>query len=89
MDIDNAFPLDGLKVLDFSMGVAGPTCACLLAQHGADLADDRQRIRLVVKRRVRCALRAGRASQPNVIAFRFLRYARSEIGNVARPRPDA
>lgn len=37
MDIDSAFPLDGLKVLDFSMGVAGPTCACLLAQHGADV----------------------------------------------------
>lgn len=35
MDMD--FPLKGLKVLDLSMGVAGPTAAMLLAQHGADV----------------------------------------------------
>jgi len=35
MDDDLAF--SGLKVLDFSQGVAGPHCGMLLAQHGADV----------------------------------------------------
>ncbi|MES2481141.1 MAG: CoA transferase, partial [Pseudomonadota bacterium] len=30
-------PLQGIKVLDFSMGVAGPHAGMLLAQHGADV----------------------------------------------------
>ena len=33
MSDDLAF--SGLKVLDFSQGVAGPHCGMLLAQHGA------------------------------------------------------
>ncbi|WP_158258258.1 CaiB/BaiF CoA transferase family protein [Rhodopila globiformis] len=35
MDYDNAFA--GLKVIDLSGGVAGPSCAMMLAQHGADV----------------------------------------------------
>jgi crotonobetainyl-CoA:carnitine CoA-transferase CaiB-like acyl-CoA transferase len=35
MDDDLAF--SGLKVLDFSQGVAGPHCGMLLAEHGADV----------------------------------------------------
>ena len=35
MDDDLAY--SGLKVLDFSQGVAGPHCGMLLAQHGADV----------------------------------------------------
>jgi len=35
MDYDAAFA--GLKVIDLSGGVAGPTCAMMLAQHGADV----------------------------------------------------
>ena len=30
-------PYDGLKVIDFSQGVAGPYCGMLLAQHGAEV----------------------------------------------------
>jgi crotonobetainyl-CoA:carnitine CoA-transferase CaiB-like acyl-CoA transferase len=30
-------PFDGLKVVDLSQGIAGPYCAMLLAQHGADV----------------------------------------------------
>ncbi|MCK1359939.1 CoA transferase [Bradyrhizobium sp. 199] len=33
--IDNE-AFSGLRVLDFSQGIAGPYCAMLLAQHGAD-----------------------------------------------------
>jgi crotonobetainyl-CoA:carnitine CoA-transferase CaiB-like acyl-CoA transferase len=36
-DVDLAAPLEGLKVADFSQGVAGPHCATLLAGHGADV----------------------------------------------------
>ena len=32
-----AAPLQGLKVADFSQGVAGPHCAMLLGEHGADV----------------------------------------------------
>ena len=35
MNYDNAFA--GLKVIDLSGGVAGPSCAMMLAQHGADV----------------------------------------------------
>jgi len=35
MGYDNAFA--GLKVIDLSGGVAGPSCATMLAQHGADV----------------------------------------------------
>lgn len=35
MDFDSAFK--GLKVIDLSGGVAGPSCAMMLAQHGADV----------------------------------------------------
>ena len=35
MDYDAAFA--GMKVIDLSGGVAGPSCAMLLAQHGADV----------------------------------------------------
>ena len=35
MDYDNAFA--GMKVIDLSGGVAGPSCAMMLAQHGADV----------------------------------------------------
>jgi crotonobetainyl-CoA:carnitine CoA-transferase CaiB-like acyl-CoA transferase len=35
MDYDSAFA--GLKVIDLSGGVAGPTCAMMMAQHGADV----------------------------------------------------
>jgi crotonobetainyl-CoA:carnitine CoA-transferase CaiB-like acyl-CoA transferase len=35
MDYDAAFA--GLKVIDLSGGVAGPSCAMMLAQHGADV----------------------------------------------------
>ncbi|MFL5283844.1 MAG: CaiB/BaiF CoA transferase family protein [Rhodopila sp.] len=35
MGYDNAFA--GLKVIDLSGGVAGPSCAMMLAQHGADV----------------------------------------------------
>jgi crotonobetainyl-CoA:carnitine CoA-transferase CaiB-like acyl-CoA transferase len=30
-------PYEGLKVIDFSQGVAGPYCGMILAQHGADV----------------------------------------------------
>jgi crotonobetainyl-CoA:carnitine CoA-transferase CaiB-like acyl-CoA transferase len=30
-------PFAGLKVIDLSQGIAGPYCAMLLAQHGADV----------------------------------------------------
>ena len=30
-------PFRGLKVIDFSQGVAGPYCGMLLAQHGAEV----------------------------------------------------
>ena len=30
-------PLAGLKVVDLSQGIAGPYCAMLLAQHGAEV----------------------------------------------------
>ena len=30
-------PYEGLKVIDFSQGVAGPYCGMLLAQHGAEV----------------------------------------------------
>ena len=30
-------PFAGLKVVDLSQGIAGPYCAMLLAQHGADV----------------------------------------------------
>ena len=30
-------PYRGLKVIDFSQGVAGPYCGMLLAQHGAEV----------------------------------------------------
>ena len=30
-------PYKGLKVIDFSQGVAGPYCGMLLAQHGAEV----------------------------------------------------
>ena len=30
-------PFKGLKVIDFSQGVAGPYCGMLLAQHGAEV----------------------------------------------------
>ena len=30
-------PYDGIKVIDLSQGIAGPYCAMLLAQHGADV----------------------------------------------------
>ncbi len=30
-------PYEGMKVIDFSQGVAGPYCGMLLAQHGADV----------------------------------------------------
>ena len=30
-------PYEGLKVIDFSQGVAGPYCGMLLAQYGADV----------------------------------------------------
>ena len=32
-----ATPYAGLKVIDLSQGVAGPYCAMLLAQYGADV----------------------------------------------------
>ena len=32
---DNAFA--GTKVIDLTVGVAGPSCAMMLAQHGADV----------------------------------------------------
>ena len=35
MDYDNAFA--GVKVIDLSGGVAGPSCAMMMAQHGADV----------------------------------------------------
>ncbi|HQT77988.1 MAG TPA: CoA transferase, partial [Rhodopila sp.] len=35
MDYNNAFA--GMKVIDLSGGVAGPSCAMMLAQHGADV----------------------------------------------------
>jgi crotonobetainyl-CoA:carnitine CoA-transferase CaiB-like acyl-CoA transferase len=35
VDFDSAFK--GLKVIDLSGGVAGPSCAMMLAQHGADV----------------------------------------------------
>lgn len=35
MDYNAAFA--GLKVIDLSGGVAGPSCAMMLAQHGADV----------------------------------------------------
>jgi crotonobetainyl-CoA:carnitine CoA-transferase CaiB-like acyl-CoA transferase len=35
MSYDNAFA--GMKVIDLSGGVAGPSCAMMLAQHGADV----------------------------------------------------
>jgi len=35
MGYDNAFA--GMKVIDLSGGVAGPSCAMMLAQHGADV----------------------------------------------------
>ena len=30
-------PFAGLKVVDLSQGIAGPYCAMLLAQHGAEV----------------------------------------------------
>ena len=30
-------PYKGLRVIDFSQGVAGPYCGMLLAQHGAEV----------------------------------------------------
>ena len=30
-------PYEGIKVVDLSQGIAGPYCAMLLAQHGADV----------------------------------------------------
>ena len=35
MDYNAAFA--GVKVIDLSGGVAGPSCAMMLAQHGADV----------------------------------------------------
>ena len=35
MDYSSAFA--GMKVIDLSGGVAGPSCAMMLAQHGADV----------------------------------------------------
>ncbi len=32
-----AAPFEGLRVIDLSQGIAGPYCAMLLAQHGADV----------------------------------------------------
>ncbi|MGE3928054.1 MAG: CoA transferase, partial [Lautropia sp.] len=33
----NEGAMEGIKVVDFSMGVAGPHAGMLLAQHGADV----------------------------------------------------
>ncbi len=37
MSDQDDLPLQGLKVLDISQGVAGPHCGLLLARHGADV----------------------------------------------------
>ncbi len=35
--MENRFPLDGLKVIEFTHAVMGPACGLLLASHGADV----------------------------------------------------